>query len=217
MKIMKDRILAIGFLSLFFIFTLSAQNNQEAEKILDKFLDNLKNKGIKTDFTLTVKDLNAQNTYMVSGSFLLKGNKFTLETNEMDVYFDGKTQWVYSPQIEEVSITEPAEDELAEINPMMILNTYKSKCDTKFSSKKAADSNFQYIEMQPKNKNDNLKLIELKMKKNTNNLESIIITEKNGNTTNLQLKNYNEKLVASDKMFVFDKSKYPNVEVNDLR
>jgi len=50
-----------------------------------------------------------------------------MEMDEMQAWFDGKTQWAYMAQNNEVSITEPTEKELAETNPMAILSGYKTK------------------------------------------------------------------------------------------
>lgn len=48
----------------------------------------------------------------IKGNFTMKENKFILNTEEMNVYFDGKTQSAYMTSVNEVSITNPTEKEL---------------------------------------------------------------------------------------------------------
>jgi len=68
--------------------------------------------------------------------------------DEMKAWFDGKTQWAYMAQNNEVSITEPSEKELAETNPMAILSGYKTKTVIRFSKTKS--TNNYVVEMIPK-------------------------------------------------------------------
>lgn len=58
-----------------------------------------------------------------AASMTLSGNCFHLDLGNAHVYFDGKTQWSYSPADKEVTIIEPTADELAETNPLHILHS----------------------------------------------------------------------------------------------
>lgn len=61
------------------------------------------------------------------GSMLLgDGGKFALVMGDIQVYFDGKTQWAYSATDKEVTILNPTADELADANPASILSTLSS-------------------------------------------------------------------------------------------
>jgi outer membrane lipoprotein-sorting protein len=133
------------------IIPVSAQNNTDAEKIISNFLEAVKTDAIKTNFKLDITEKNAVNSHSVSGTFTLKANKFFLEVDDMKVWFDGKTQWAYVPQSNEVSITEPTENELAETNPLAILQSYKSKCNMQFDKTKSTQQ--WTIVMIPKQKN----------------------------------------------------------------
>jgi chaperone LolA len=202
---------------IFLPFGVANAQTKPADKLLDELLSSIEKSAVESDFTLKIKEAATGETYEVAGNFLIKGDKFVLKTTEMDVFFDGKTQWVYSPQIDEVSITEPTKEELKETNPLAMLFAYKSKCTVKFSAKKAPDNVSQYIELHPKKSDDNLKSIELLMDKNSKALRSVSIVEKNGNTIFFNLKNYKQKTTVADSAFKFDKNKYPGVEFNDLR
>lgn len=204
---------AILFLSTQF---LTAQNNPQAEKILTDLLTSAKTNAIKTSFRLTLSEKNDSQPQTAAGTFTLKGSKFVLEMDAMKSWFDGKTQWSYVQQNNEVSITEPSEKELAETNPMAILSGFKSKCLIKFSTKIKSEQNY-CIEMIPKIINKDISKIEVQVNKSNGNLFSIRLTNKNGSTSFLTLSNFQKGLNVSDNIFVFNAARYKGVTVNDLR
>lgn len=197
------------------IFSTQAQNNTDAEKVIDNLLNTAKTSAIKTNFNLSVTKKNAVNSQSGSGTFTLKGNKFVLEMEGMKAWFDGKTQWAYMEQSNEVSITEPTESELAQTNPMAILLGYKAKCIVRFSKTKSSQNHI--VEMIPKLKNSDFIKIEVQVNKNSGNLVSIKLTDKKYTSTLLTLTNYQKGVKLSDDVFVFNKAKFKGVTMNDLR
>lgn len=135
--------------------------------------------------------------------------------DEMNAWFDGKTQWAYMAQNNEVSITEPTEKELAETNPMAILSGYKTKTVIRFSKTKSTQN--YVVEMIPKVKNNDFTKIEVQVNKTTGNLVSIKLSAKNGSATLLTLTNYQKGIKVADDVFVFNKARFKGVTVNDLR
>jgi outer membrane lipoprotein-sorting protein len=197
------------------IFSASAQNNTDAEKIINNLLTSVKTSAIRTNFNLKITEKNALNSQSNSGIFTLKGDRFVLEMDETKAWFDGKTQWAYMVQNNEVSITEPTAQEVASINPMAILSGYKAKSVVRFSKKKSAQNHI--IEMRPKQKNNDFTLIEVQINKSNQQLVSVLLTDKNGLNTMLSLSNYQKGFKVTDDFFQFNKSKYKNVVINDLR
>lgn len=57
-----------------------------------------------------------------AGSATLCGQMFTYQFPMAGVYYDGKTQWSYSPADKEVIVFNPTDAELAESNPLQILS-----------------------------------------------------------------------------------------------
>jgi len=205
------------FVLIFFSFQfIAAQSNAEAEKIVSDLLVNAKTNAIKTNFKLAMNEKNNPQPQVSSGTFTIKGDKFVLEMDAMKVFFDGKTQWAYVPQNNEVSITEPSEKELAETNPMAILSSFKSKSNIQFSSKIKSNQN-HCLEMLPKIKNKDFTKIEVQVNKTNGNLFSIKLQNKNGSSSILTLNNFQKGLKVNDNIFVFEKAKYKNVVENDLR
>ena len=211
----KNIIYALAFI-LLSASNISAQNNPQAEKVLSDLLLSVKNTDIKTNFKLSTNDKNAPQAQVATGTFTLKGNKFVLDMDAMKVWFDGKTQWAYSQQNNEVSITEPNEKELSETNPMAILSGFKTKCFIKFSTKTKSAQN-HCIEMTLKVKNKDIAKIEVQVNKTNGNLFSIKLINTNGSTSLLTVSNFQNGLKVADNFFVFNQSKYKGISVNDLR
>lgn len=61
-----------------------------------------------------------------TGSATLCGQMFTYRFPMASVFYDGKTQWSYSPADKEVIIFNPTAAELAESNPLQILSRLAS-------------------------------------------------------------------------------------------
>jgi len=197
------------------IFVGNAQNNTEAERLINNFINTIKTEAIRTGFNLKISEKNGVNSQQVSGTFVLKGNQFYLEMDEAQVWFNGKTQWALLKESNEVSITEPTEAELAEINPVSILSAFKKMSKVQFS--KVKNEKNHIIVMTPKTKNATFTKVEVQLVKASGNLFSIFIQQKNGMTNHLTLHNYQKKVAVGQNTFVFDKTKFRGVTENDLR
>lgn len=200
---------------LFSCQSVIAQNNAQANKIISDLLTEAKTHAVKTNFKLIINNKYNSQSNTSTGSFLLKGNKFVLEMDEMKVWFDGKTQWAYVTQNKEVNITEPTEKELSETNPMAILSAYKSRCNIFFGKTKSAT--YYNIEMTPKVKSNDLIKIEVQVNKSNTNLVSIKQINRDGVTSLLTLSNFQKGVAVSDNIFTFNPSKFKGAVMNDLR
>lgn len=99
----------------------SAAGAQSAKSVLDKTAQALASKG---GVTASFKARDAQNG-SVSGTISIKGRKFYAKTTAATVWFDGKTQWTYVPQNDEVNISTPTASELSAINPYGFVYLYR--------------------------------------------------------------------------------------------
>lgn len=203
------------FALIFSIFCVNAQKNADAEKLITDLLVSAKSNAIKTNFKLTFFEKNAVNSQSSSGTFIIKGNKFVLEMSDMKVWFDGKTQWSYLKNNNEVSISEPTEKELGETNPMAILSGFRNKSTIRFSKSKSTQNHI--IEMIPKTKNKDFSKVEVLINKTNGHLVSIKLNADNGSGSILSLTNFQKGISTTENLFVFDKSKFKGVMINDLR
>ena len=94
---------------------------QTAKSVLDKAAANITVKsGVQANFKMTGSMGNT------SGTLVVKGKKFHATTPQAIVWFDGKTQWTYMKNNDEVNVTTPTESQLQAINPYNFINLYKS-------------------------------------------------------------------------------------------
>ena len=197
--------LLLLFTCFFALLTSNAQDNRIAEKILDKVSVFLSNpEGVRIDFT------GSENGYLI-----MKGEKFYLNTQSIQSWYDGKTQWSYLTDNKEVNISSPTKEEIQAISPYHLLKRYKS------------DYTYIYIG-QSKRKGKLVHEINLTSKSDIINDIKLIISDDNKPVSILFYRN--NKLMSEvnitslqtdskidDKQFRFDKTKYPQVEIIDLR
>ena len=197
------------------IFTTNAHQKSDAEQVINKFIDSFRTEAIRSGFTLKVSEKNGVNSQLFSGTIVLRATQFYLETAEFTVWFDGKTQWAYFKESNEVSITEPTAEELAATNPVAIVSAFKSVSNIHFGKLKSQTNHI--IELTPKNKKADFSKVEIQLNKTSGNLHAIKIEYKNGLINELTFKNYQKNVAINPGMFVFDKSKFKGVVMNDLR
>lgn len=197
------------------IFTLNAQQKTDAQTVINKFQNTVKTETIQADFRLEIKQKNNVNSQSVSGNILLKSNLFYINMDDIQVWFNGKTQWTLMKENNEVSIIEPTEQELAEVNPVAILSALKAKSNVRFSKTKSEQ--LYIVELLPKQKNADIQFAEIKIQKKNNQLVSMKMIQKNGTTSTIVMSNYKTGIKTTPANFQFDKTKFPKVSVNDLR
>ena len=134
------RLLTLWMLALL-PFCIKAQTDAKAAEVLDKSLHILSDKnGIRADFSGTE-----------NGFILLKGEKFYLNNGNIQSWYDGKTQWSYVADTEEVNISHPTPEELQGINPYFILINYQENFESSYKGMKTHEGKqVQEIILAPK-------------------------------------------------------------------
>ena len=118
----------ICFLITVALFSL-ATYAQSAKSVLDKAAATIAIKsGVKANFKMT------GGMGSSSGTIVIKGKKFHATTPQATVWFDGKTQWTYVKDNDEVNVTNPNESQLQALNPYNFINLYKKGYDATLNS-----------------------------------------------------------------------------------
>ena len=190
-------------------FVLFAQNDREAERRVKAVVSELKQSAYDGRFTLLYYNAQSETTDKQSGDLTIKGNKFRMTLGANETKFDGRTQWIFVSEYNEVSITEPTKEELREINPLAMIEYYVAK--DKISQ--GEDGAINFYPTDPKSS----EYFRIELRLNKANLPTrLVIHQKNGDKITLVWDSLN-KAKVDDAYFYFDVAKYPNVEVNDLR
>lgn len=193
--------------------TLSLMAQSDANAFLDNVVSRFrKAPGITADFTLKG---DVQSGIYMQGVMKMKGQKFAFTTNDMSSWYDGKTMWTYAVGIQEVNITEPTKQELAEVNPCMLLDTYKSSFTV--SEQPSNHKGERLFKLVPTKRNTSVKHILLTIATATMSPISFEIVSNSGHTVLVAITNYNDSKALPDAAFTFDASQYNGVEIVDLR
>ena len=211
--------ISLTLVILLFCLGSFAQKDAKAKDILDKASKAYEQTGdMSVYFTMDIIDRGSSASSKFDGQLHLKGTKLQLTTPEAETWFDGKTQWVYMKEMQEVNISEPSEADMQSINPSMIFNIYKKGCNYKFNSEKTDTKNRKVyeIELIPNVKNEMSRII-VQINKTDYMPVYFQIFYKNKMENKIYINKYSTKLNHPDKLFVFDKSKYPDAEIIDLR
>jgi outer membrane lipoprotein-sorting protein len=195
--------------------TLLAQN---ASELLSKAAQVYEqSNGISATFTFHTR-MDGMGAESFEGLIEMKGDRFVLKTPDMEIWYDGSTQWVYVERNDEVNITNPTGEELESTNPMILLRTYNKEYNAKLKGEStAASGKMAYdIELTPKRKKD-IERIELQLEKNSQLPFRIAVYAKNGMYTMIQIVKMETGKNQPDSYFVFNEKAYPDVEVIDLR
>lgn len=213
---MNKKLITLIFLSIIFIGYTSAQ---DARAILDKASESYAGSGVITvKFSLDAKDLKANQTFSQDGTAYMKGNKFKIELPEAVTWFDGKTQWTYLKNTEEVNITNPTGDELQAISPSVLFSIYKKGFDLKYKGvKNVRGKMVQEIEMTAQDKKTELKKIIVEINKSSGTFSKIVLYDANGMENTLTVTGYKSNQPLGEEVFAFNKKDYPEAEIVDLR
>ena len=190
----------------FLPYCISAQTDTKAAEVLDKVLEDLSDSnGIRADFEGSE-----------TGFLLLKGEKFYLNNGNVQSWYDGKTQWSYVADTEEVNISHPTLEELQGINPYLILMRYKTDFNYTYKGIQTRNGvNGHEIVLTPKHSGQ-LEVIRVFISKTYHPLAMKM--EQNGQTlSEINVTSYRTDQKLEDGMFRFNKSLFPNAEIIDMR
>ncbi len=152
------------------------------------------------------------------GVIQLQGEKFVLTTEEAVTWFDGKTQWSYLNDAEEVNISHPTTEELQSINPYAVLSLYQQGYTHQLgtTSLYAGKAVYEVILTATDRRKDPTKLVLYIDRQNYHPLY-IQLWQRDQTWSEIVLTDYRTGQKFSDSIFTFDRKRYPNAEVIDLR
>lgn len=189
------------------LLSVSAQQTAKAREILDKTAETYRKAG-----GISIIFGGSQN-----GKLLLKGDRFHLVTDEIETWFDGKTQWSYLKQNNEVNITTPAPEELQAVNPYALLSAYRQGFDYRYNGTATYNGKQgETVILTPKDIKQELKSLTLTVSKTYEPLY-ISIQASGGQKQEFIIRSFRPNLNLHDNAFRFNPKEYPQVEIIDMR
>lgn len=164
-------------------------------------------KSLKSSFTASISGRN------VNGTLLSKGKKFSIVMPGLGTWYDGRSMWSYNSSNGETAVWIPSPYELAESNPLLYLssaNDYNVKAGT------GAKKGESVVVLTPKKRNTGVKSVTVVIN-TTTNLPKRITVNTGKSSSSITLNSVTLNPAIADSQFTYPKSKYPKVNVVDLR
>ncbi|MBI1223426.1 MAG: outer membrane lipoprotein-sorting protein [Bacteroidetes bacterium] len=216
---MLKRLFTCTFL-LITVTSFGQDNVRKAAKILNQVSRSYKSaKSLKAVFELQISEPNAKKPSIENGVLYVKGNSFKIEMSTVTIICDGKTQWYYMKDVNEVQITN-YDANAQDISPNTIFTMY----DKGFKSIWVGENNIKgqivdLLELVPKENQERKEYTKVKLaidRKAKEIVESEILFRsgrKMKYIVSQQIRNIN--LAAN--FFSFDPKSKPGIQVVDLR
>jgi outer membrane lipoprotein-sorting protein len=199
---------------------LSAQQDPEAKIILDRMAEEIKQyQSIQSDFSLIIFDHKENKKNASHGSILIKGDKYKVTSGGTTVYFNGTTMWTYAEDDNEVTITEPGnQDDDFLSNPAKVFSFYNRDFKYLYRGETTVDSVLMHeIDLFPRNLDQPYARIKVFIVKKTGQLAIISAVGKDGVDYSVFLNHMVTNKVFPDADFTFEPAKHKKITVVDMR
>ena len=197
------RIISIVFLAFACLGTFA----QTAQQVLDKTAKVIGNKGgASANFTMSSPKYGS-----ASGSLAIKGNKFNARTPQAIVWYNGKTQWTYLKNTNEVNVSNPTQAQQMSMNPYTFINIYKTGYN---STMKTVGGNYE-IRLVAQNQKRTVQELVITINKSTY-VPSTIKMRQGKTWSTITVSNFKAKNI-SNSTFNFNSKECPKAEIVDLR
>jgi glycosyltransferase involved in cell wall biosynthesis/outer membrane lipoprotein-sorting protein len=193
---------------------------QTAEELLDRAAALYAHPGgVSVSFAVHSQTATGEESF--AGRLRMQGKRFALSTPELRVWYDGRNQWTYWAQSDEVTLSQPTGEELRETNPALILQ-HRSGYVAKLAGETfSPDGRPAYaIDLVPrsgKSGRDDPSLITVQIEKATSLPARIQLRTPSGGLTTVKLQSFKSPLAPQDTFFTFQASFCPSAPVIDIR
>lgn len=218
-------LLSIILLLTFGVTAFSQENlvdikDPKAKAILDKISSQLEGyKSLEMDFELAI-EFQGMPAEKQKGKIIQQGKKYFVDMDIQSVYSDGKSLWLYMKKNKEVQWNDAdAAAESGFMDPTSLINLYKTgEYGYAITGEKVEDGKtIQSIEFKPLDRDSPYSKMRLIVLKGSNTVKSMKVFSKDGSSYTLNINNIKPNLDYPANTFVFDKSKFPGVHIEDLR
>lgn len=194
-----------------------AQQDKRAGDILDAMSKKYKSlESYQAAFAYASEGGGTSESY--KGDLIVKDKMFRLKLAGQEVFVDGKTMSTYVKESNEVNLQDYDGSVNGDFNPTSIYSIYKKGFTYKFlNEQKKTGRTLEVIELTPEKKKSQIAKVQISVDKVDKSIRAWQITGKDGKKTTYTITKFTPNVNVSNDYFVFNKAKYPGVEVVDLR
>lgn len=211
---MKNLIILLFLISALTGYT---QTDQKAKSILDQVSQKTKGyKSISADFQFIMDNSEVDLHEVSRGSLVVQGDAYKLTISGAEILCDGKTQWTFMKEANEVSLSNAESDDNT-INPATIFTIYEQGFKNSYLGEFITDSKRTYkIELVPEEVKEFSRVI-LEIDQTNFQIIGAVMDGTEGNKYTIKVTNMSTSKEYPASTFVFDQKKHPNVDVVDMR
>jgi outer membrane lipoprotein-sorting protein len=197
-----------------------SQNDAAAIQLLDEVSAKAeKYTSLKIDFSMFVENLHDGKRESYVGNASYKAGYYKLDIMGQIVYSDGKTNWTYLKDAEEINITKNAANETVMMNPQSLLKDYKTNFKVKYIADKFEKNRpLVEIDLTPKSiENKKYSKITVKIDKTKKQIYSVRYVAKDGVNYLIEISKFVENPAIPDAEIKYSKTLFPDAEEIDMR
>lgn len=165
-------------------------------------------KGLSAVFSISGDGMSSK------GTIKSAGQKFSVITPHVSIWFNGKSMFTYNPRTSETTVTAPDAQELLESNPLLYVKGGASGYTCSFSQKRVSGK--YMVDLKPRNARSGIKKLTFTVNAGNYHVEKIVIETASGKTV-VNVVSLKTGISPAMKEFEYPRSKFPKAEIIDLR
>lgn len=203
-----------AILVLLLIFPLAVVAQGDAAAFIEKAVAKLKSDAaVHMDYGYAVYDEGGRLLQEDTGIIRIDGNCYSLLMDNMKVWCDGKTQWSYMRDVNEIYITSATSEEAQNLSPLNMMERF-----CKISSPVMKSENGKVVVALSNGSGEaEINKVVLRFDGNSYRLEGMSIYMTNAGRVEVCLSNYAAKCKFAESSYICPVENFPGVEVVDMR
>ncbi len=192
-----------------------ADSDPDALSLLDKMESQLKQDRLLVEFEMSIIHP-AEKPFTQKGKLIQQGDKFRIVTDDIEIWCDGESRWIFTKASNEVNLYSEKDGE--ELSPINLISEYTG--DKYVAVITGTDQirsiAVQVVELKPVDRNSEIAKIRLSLQ-NDGKPMRLEILEKTSSRTVSDIYKIGTPEKQTDTYFTFNKADYPGVHLEDLR
>lgn len=191
-----------------------AQNAADANALLDRAVARIKaDAAVQMDYSYSVYDDEGFLSYRDKGVMKLDDRRYALLMDNMKVWCNGKLQWSYMKDVDEIYITEANSEEAENLSPLYIMEKYRTGYTVSLNEQEG----LAMVTFLSKDSEEEVNKLELFIDKKTERLARMFIYMQEQGRIEVFLDNYKAKCNFAKKSYECPVKEFPAAEVIDMR
>ena len=202
-------------LLLLLLFSLPAVlQAQDATAFIERAVAKLKaDAAVHMDYSYAVYDVDGVLLREDSGVMRIDGSRYSLLMDDMKVWCDGRTQWSYMKEVNEIYVTDASSGEAQSLSPLSIME----RCRSGFSATMSASGGKVVVAMQSPGDDTGISRVELSFDGASCRLLSMKVFMTNNGRVEAVMTNYAAKCSFPKSSYTCPVADFPTAEVVDMR